>query len=203
MSAEFLVTALIVVLIPGTGVIFTLAMGLQRGFLAAVAAAFGCTLGIVPAVLVSIIGLSALLHTSSMAFQAIRILGVIYLLYMAWNIFRDDGALNLNATTAPAVYSRIALDAFLINILNPKLSLFFLAFLPQFVVADAHDTTAQLLELAAVFMLMTFAVFVVYGLLAASARERLLERPAAIRWIRRSFAGTFAFLGLKLAVTDR
>ena len=85
MSIEFLITSLIVVASPGTGVLVTLAAGLSRGTRAAVVAAFGCTLGIVPHMLAAITGLAALLHTSALAFQAVKYAGVAYLLYMAWS----------------------------------------------------------------------------------------------------------------------
>ena len=133
MSIEFLLTSLVVVLMPGTGVIYTLAIGLGRGFKASVAAAFGCTLGIVPAALASIVGLAAILHTSALAFQLIKYLGVIYLFYMAWMMFKDRGAMEVTEDRTPTGYMRVAVNGTMLNVLNPKLSLFFLAFLPQFV----------------------------------------------------------------------
>ncbi|MCT4607787.1 MAG: LysE family translocator [Pelagimonas sp.] len=202
MGIEFLLTSLVVVLLPGTGVIFTLATGLGAGFRASVAAAFGCTLGILPAAVASIVGLAAVLHTSALAFTVIKYLGVAYLFYMAWSILRDGGTLDLKADQTRRSYRRIALSAMLINILNPKLSLFFLAFLPQFVAPEATNPTAQLVLLAGVFMGMTFAVFVIYGAFAAAARDHIIRRPAVMAWIRRSFAGTFGVLGAKLALSD-
>ena len=203
MSIEFLVTALVVVLMPGTGVIYTLAIGLGRGFRAAILAAFGCTLGILPSVAASIVGLAALLHTSALAFQAVKLLGVLYLLYMAFRMLREEGALTVHENGEPAGALRIVRDGILLNVLNPKLSLFFLAFLPQFVPADAADPTGLFLALALVFMAMTFAVFVVYGALASLARDRVVSRPGVMRWLRRGFAGAFALLGLRLALAER
>ena len=205
MSIEFLLTSLVVVLIPGTGVIYTLAVGLGRGFRASVAAALGCTLGIVPAAAASVVGLAALLHTSAVAFQALKLLGVLYLFYMAWGILRERGALAIGESDTPARWERIAVTGMLINVLNPKLSLFFLAFLPQFVTTEATQATAELVWLAAVFMGMTFVVFVVfvgYGACAARARDAIVRRPAVMTWIRRSFAAAFALLGLRLALSD-
>lgn len=203
MSIEFLVTALVVVLMPGTGVIYTLAIGLGRGFRAAILAAFGCTLGILPSVAASIVGLAALLHTSALAFQAVKLLGVLYLLYMAFRMLREEGAFTVHENGEPAGALRIVRDGILLNVLNPKLSLFFLAFLPQFVPADAAGATGLFLALALVFMAMTFAVFVVYGALASLARDRVVSRPGVMRWLRRGFAGAFALLGLRLALAER
>lgn len=202
MSFEFLLTSLVVVLLPGTGVIYTLAVGLGRGFWPSVAAAFGCTLGIVPAALASIVGLSALLHTSAVAFLVIQYLGVAYLFYMAWSILREGGAMDVQEDKNRHGIFKIALTGTLINVLNPKLSLFFLAFLPQFVVADSGSATAQLVLLAAVFMAMTFAVFVVYGAFAALARDYVIRRPSVLAWIKRGFAGAFGFLGARLALSN-
>ena len=201
MSLEFLLTSLIVVLLPGTGVVYTLAIGLGRGFKASVAAAFGCTFGIVPAAVASIVGLAALLHTSALAFQIIKYLGVLYLFYMAWSILKDGGAMDVSEERSKKSLGKIAVTGTLINVLNPKLSLFFLAFLPQFVFAEAANATEQLVLLAVVFMAMTFVVFVGYGAFAASARDYVIRRPTVMRWIKRCFASAFGFLGAKLALS--
>ncbi|NOC92072.1 LysE family transporter [Ruegeria sp. HKCCD6228] len=202
MSLEFFVTSLIVVLLPGTGVIYTLAVGLGRGFRASLAAAFGCTLGIVPAALASIIGLAALLHTSAVAFQLIKYLGVLYLFYMAWGILKDGGAMDVAAEKSAKSDFGIAVTGTLINVLNPKLSLFFLAFLPQFLPANAANAGIELAKLALAFMAMTFVVFVGYGACAALARDYVIRRPAVMAWIKRCFATAFGALGAKLALSD-
>ena len=200
MSPEFLVTALVVVLAPGTGVIFTLATGLTQGRIAAVAAAFGCTVGIVPAMLAAILGLAALLHASALAFQIVKFAGVAFLLYLAWSTLRASGPMTAAPTEDRRGLLGIAVKATLINVLNPKLSVFFLAFLPQFLSGNPASATREMLLLGGVFMALTFVVFVAYGVFAAVARDRVLESPAALRWIRRVFALTFAGLGLRLAM---
>lgn len=202
MSLEFLLTSFIVVLLPGTGVLYTMAIGLGRGFRASVAAALGCTFGIVPAAVASIVGLAAVFHTSAMAFLMVKYLGVAYLLYMAWNILKDDGLLSVEENTKPQTNLRTAINGTLLNVLNPKLSLFFLAFLPQFVPAEHNGSLPYMAYLAAVFMLMTFLVFVLYGLFASAARSYVIEQPTIMLCIRRLFAGMFGLLGLKLALSD-
>lgn len=204
MSAEFLIVALIVVATPGTGMIYTVAAGLARGGKASVLAAFGCTLGIVPHMLAAITGLAALLHASALAFDIVKYAGVVYLLWMAWQTWRDKGALSLTAGgNARQGFLAVTVEAVAINLLNPKLSIFFFAFLPQFVAADAPGAVGQMLAMSAVFMAMTFAVFALYGLFAAAVRDRILTRPAVLAWMRRGFAATFALLGAKLALTER
>ena len=203
MSIDFLVTSLIIVVSPGTGVLFTLAAGLSRGSRASVVAAFGCTLGIVPHMAAAIMGLAALLHTSALAFQTLKYLGVAYLLYMAWSALREHGALKIEREVGTRSAMQVVTSAILINILNPKLSIFFVAFLPQFVSAGEPHPLPRMLELSAVFMLMTFVVFVGYGLFAASIRTHIVSRPRILTWMRRTFAGAFVALGAKLALADR
>jgi threonine/homoserine/homoserine lactone efflux protein len=201
-SFEFLLTSLIVVVSPGTGVLYTLAAGLSRGARASVVAAFGCTLGIVPHMAAAITGLAALLHTSALAFQALKYLGVAYLLYMAWSTLRERGALKV-AAIGPRSAAQVIVSGILINILNPKLSIFFFAFLPLFVSADEPQALARMLELSAVFMLLTFVIFVGYGLFAAAVRNHVIARPRVLAWMRRTFAAAFVALGAKLALAER
>jgi threonine/homoserine/homoserine lactone efflux protein len=205
MSTAFLLTSLIVVASPGTGVLYTLAVALTKGSRMSIAAAFGCTLGILPAMLAAIVGLAAVLHTSALAFAALKYCGVAYLLYMAWQTLRERGALSVEGKDDADARSaaRVVLTGFLINILNPKLSIFFLAFLPQFIAADAAHPLALMLELSVTFMAMTFAVFVLYGLFAAAVRDRVVSRPRVMAWLRRAFAGGFALLGARLALAER
>jgi threonine/homoserine/homoserine lactone efflux protein len=199
MSLSFLLTSLIVVVSPGTGVLYTLAVALTRGSRASVAAAFGCTLGILPHMAAAMLGLAAVLHTSAVAFSALKWCGVAYLLYMAWQTLRERGALAIDGRIDEAKQRRVVVTGFLINILNPKLSIFFLAFLPQFIAAGETHPLARMLELSAVFMLMTWVVFVIYGLFAALVRDRVVSRPNVMTWLRRAFA----LLGARLALADR
>ena len=203
MSWEFLLTALIVVVSPGTGVLYTLATGLARGGKASAVAAFGCTLGIVPHMAAAILGLAALLHTSAIAFQTLKYAGVAYLLWMAWMTLKETGALSIERQTDARSNLQVIVHAVLINILNPKLTIFFFAFLPQFVPADTSDGLPLMLELSAVFMLLTFVVFVGYGLFAAAIRTHVISRPKVLAWMRRTFAAAFVMLGAKLALTER
>jgi len=204
-SAQFLVTALVVVLVPGTGVLYTIATGLGRGSAASVWAAAGCTLGIVPHLAAASLGLAALLHTSALLFQAVKVAGVAYLLWLAWQAVRSGGALAVqaNPATGPATARAglaIARRGALINILNPKLSIFFLALLPPFLSGSPDAAQAEMALLGGIFMAMTFAVFVVYGAFAATARQMVLSSDRAMRWVNRSVALIFAALAGRLAL---
>jgi threonine/homoserine/homoserine lactone efflux protein len=203
MSISFLLTSLIVIASPGTGVLYTLAAALTKGSRASIAAAFGCTLGIVPHMSAAMLGLAAVLHTSALAFAALKWLGVLYLMVMAWQALRERGALAVDARLDGRSAKRVIVTGFLINILNPKLSIFFLAFLPQFIAANESHPLMRMLQLSAAFMAMTFAVFAVYGLFAASVRDRIVTRPKVMTWLRRAFAGGFAALGARLAFAER
>lgn len=203
MNLEFLTVSLLVVASPGTGAAVTIATGLSRGTRTATVAALGCTLGIVPHMLAAVTGLAALLHASSLAFEAVKFAGVAYLLYLAWMTWREQGVLTIEPDGAARSDRQVIQHAVLVNLLNPKLSMFFLAFLPQFIAPDEVTPTLAMLQLSAIFMAMTFAVFALYGAFAARMREQVLGSPTAMAWLRRSFAATFVALGAKLALTQR
>ena len=199
-SAHFLLTALVVVLAPGTGVIYTLAVALGQGQRAAILAALGCTFGIVPHLMAATLGLAAVLHTSALLFQIVKFAGVAYLLYLAWQSLRSGGALSVTAESTHQPGLAIARRGALINILNPKLSIFFLALLPPFLSGAPATATFEMVLLGAIFMAMTFVVFVLYGSFASLARSHILTRPGTMGWLNRGFAAIFASLGLRLAL---
>jgi threonine/homoserine/homoserine lactone efflux protein len=203
MSSEFLLTSLIIVASPGTGAIYTIAAGLTRGSRASVLAAFACTLGIVPHLIAAMMGLAALLHASALAYEIVKYAGVAYLLWMAWQTLREQGALTVETSADARSGLRVLVDGVLINVLNPKLSIFFVAFLPQFITAGEPSPLLRMLELSGVFMAMTFVVFALYGLFAAAMRDKVISRPAVMTWMRRTFAAAFVGLGAKLALTER
>lgn len=202
-SLDFLITSLIVVLIPGTGVVFTVSTGVILGKRASLFAALGCTAGIVPHLLATVLGLAAVLHTSALAFQVLKFAGVAYLAYLAYATWRDKAAFAIDRPPAATSPGSLVVKAFLLNILNPKLSIFFLAFLPQFIAPNAASPLLQLLTLSGVFMAMTFIVFVIYGLLANAFRSAVIDSPRVQAWLRRSFAAAFAGLGANLAFSDK
>jgi threonine/homoserine/homoserine lactone efflux protein len=203
MTLAFLLTSLIVVATPGTGALYTVATGLSNGTRASLVAAVGCTLGIVPHMLAAVTGLAAILHSSAVAFQALKYLGVAYLLYLAWMTWRDDSELvATTGDTEPPGSLRIIWTAVAVNVLNPKLTLFFFAFLPQFV-DSTRPVFTQMLSLSGVFMGLTFVVFALYGTFAAAVRTHVIRRPRVVTWMRRTFAATYVALAARMAVTSR
>ncbi len=203
MSLEFWITTLIVVASPGTGAVYTIATGLGRGARASILAAFACTLGIIPHLVAAMLGLAAVLHASAVLFDAVKYLGVAYLLWMAWQVLQDQGAMKIDSDTTPRSAWRVIVDGIALNLLNPKLSIFFVAFLPQFTDKSATQPLVDLLALSAAFMAVTFIVFALYGLFAAAMRDHVISRPSVMVWMRRSFAAAFGGLAARLALTER
>lgn len=203
MSIEFLLTSLVVIILPGTGVVLTLAAALSRGFAWSAMTAFACTIAILPHAAAAILGLAALLHASALAFEVVKFAGVGYLLYLGWQTLREQGAMTINPDAPRASATRTFVVAMGANALNPKLSVFFLAFLPQFVSPQSTAPALEMAALAAVFMGLTFAVFVVYGALASLLRQRVLSSARIMAWLRRSFAAAFGLLAVRLALAER
>lgn len=203
MTWSFLLTALVVCLIPGTGALFTLAAALGRGARAGLLAAFACTLGTLPHLVAGVTGLAAVLHASGVAFEIVKYAGVAYLLWVAWSTWRDTGALAVSEGGSEAGWRSVIVSGIGVNLLNPKLTIFFFAFLPQFVPAGTDRSLAWMLGLGAVFVVMTFVVFAGYALAAAAVRDQVLARPRVLRRIRRAFAASFVVLGGRLALESR
>ena len=201
-NAEFLLASLIVVLIPGTGVIYTITTGLTLKWRASIAAAIGCTLGIVPHILASILGLSALLNMSAQVFSALKIAGAMYLLYLAWNMWREAGTLEINKKNTGFSITQIVIKAIAINLLNPKLTIFFFAFLPLFVSKDSASPTLEMVTLSAVFMGMTFLIFALYGILASGISAYLINSSRAVKRLQQAFAAAIAIFAVKLALSE-
>ena len=200
---EFVLTSLVVILVPGTGVIYTITTGITQNRGASLAAAFGCTLGILPHILACILGLSAILHMSAQIFSAIKLAGAAYLFYLAWNMWREAGTLQFDQKNSETSTRQIILKAIAINLLNPKLTIFFFSFLPQFISKDAASATGEMVLMSAVFMILTFLVFVLYGLLASSVRTYLMRSSRAVKRVQQAFALAIAGFAVKLALSEK
>jgi len=201
-NPEFLLASLVVVLVPGTGVIYTITTGLTLKWRASIAAAIGCTLGIVPHILASILGLSALLNMSAQVFSALKIAGAVYLLYLAWNMWREAGTLEINQKSTGSSVTQIVIKAITINLLNPKLTIFFFAFLPLFVSKDSASPTLEMIILSTVFMGMTFLIFALYGILASGISAYLINSSGAVKRLQQAFAAVLAIFAVKLALSE-
>ena len=204
MSVEFLLTSLVVALIPGTGVVYTISSSIGGGWRRGLFASIGCTLGIFPHILAAMLGLSAVMQAGAVVFEVVRWAGVAYLVFMGLSMIRNAGALPLddqNARTGPM--GLVVRRGILLNILNPKLTVFFFAFLPQFLDASPGLLDAKLIWLGGVFMLVTLAVFAVYAFASAAVRDLVLAAPVARRWVERALGAFLIGFAAKLAFTDR
>ena len=202
-NPEFLLASLIVVLIPGTGVVYTITTGLTLKWRASLAAAVGCTLGIVPHILASILGLSALLNMSAQVFSAVKWAGALYLLYLAWNMWREAGTLEIQKKSTESSFRNIILKAIAINLLNPKLTIFFFAFLPLFISKDSSSPTLEMILLSAVFMGITLMVFALYGILASGISAYLANSAKAVKRLQQAFAVILAGFAVRLALSEK
>ncbi len=205
MSVEFLLTSLVVVLILGTGVVYTVSSSIGGGWRRGLYAAIGCTLGIVPHMLAAMLGLSGIMQAGSAAFEVVRWAGVAYLVYMGASMIREVGGLQLDQDQSAAVdpMGVVVWRGILLNLLNPKLTMFFFAFLPQFLDTPPGLLDPRLVWLGGIFMLMTLAVFVLYAWASATVRERVLAAPSVLRWFQRSLGAVLIALAARLALTDR
>lgn len=203
MNIDFLLTSLIVIATPGTGVLYTIARGLSHGVRIGVIAALGCTLGIIPHMLAAVIGLAAVFNTSPIAFDFVKYAGVGFLIYIALRTLKESGPLQIDDKSEACSSLKIILSAIVLNLLNPKLPIFFLAFLPQFVDMNDSHPTSHMLSLSAIFMLITFIVFALYGTFAAFVRSHILSAPNILQWMRITFASGFVGLAVKLAASHR
>jgi len=204
MSIEFLLTSLVVVLIPGTGVVYTVSSSISGGWRRGLFAAVGCTLGIVPHILAALLGLSAIMQTGAVVFEVVRWAGVAYLIFIGISMIHNAGTLPLDdGDVSDDTMNRVIWRGILLNILNPKLTVFFFAFLPQFLDAPPGLLDAKLVGLGGVFMLMTLAVFAIYALVSAAVRDLVLAAPVVRKWLERTLGAFLIGFAAKLAFTDR
>jgi threonine/homoserine/homoserine lactone efflux protein len=204
MSVEFLLTSLVVAAIPGTGVVYTVSSSIGGGWRRGLFAAIGCTLGIVPHILAAMLGLSAIMQAGSVVFEAVRWAGVAYLVFMGVSMIREGGTLQLDdQDDQHGSMGLVVWRSIVLNLLNPKLTMFFFAFLPQFLNTPPGLLDLRLIGLGGIFMLMTLAVFAVYAYASATVRDRVLGAPVILRWVKRSLGALLIGLAARLAVTDR
>lgn len=204
MSPEFWITTVALCITPGTGVVMTVVASLAHGRRAGLVTALGCTLAVVPHMLAAVVGVAALFARDERAFAVLKWAGVAYLLWMAWGTLRERGSLRLDAQVPLGSDVQVVGRAVLANTLNPKLSVFFFAFLPQFVDGGAGQGVAlPMLGLGLLFVLVTGVTMLGYALAAASVRRHVVGRAAVMTWLRRVVGASFVALGVRLALAQR
>lgn len=199
----FLTASVALSLAPGPDNLFVVAQGVSRGRRPAVAAAWGMCSGITVHTTAAALGLSALLYSSSLAFQVVKYAGALYLLYLAYAALRDSGTPLTAAGSTIVPLTALFRRGFFMNVLNPKVALFFVAFLPQFVAPDAGDAGLQMFALGLIFMAQAAVVFTIIAVGAGAVGHYLLQRPGAARALSWMAAAVFASLALRLALVRR
>lgn len=200
MDLSFLMTSIVITATPGAGALFTIAAGISRGARAGMIAAIGCTLGIVPHLVLALTGVAVVVSTNRALFEALRWLGVGYMLSLAWGMWRDERGFAAGEGSVQPRATRVIREAVLVNLLNPKLTIFFFVFLPMFVGGSASAAPLQLAGLGAAFMVITLVIFGVYGVAAARLGRFVTARPRINRLLGRGFAVTFVVLAGLLAI---
>lgn len=201
-SISFILTSLVVILIPGTGVIYTVSTGLSSNRKYCIVAAIGCTLGIIPHLIASILGISAIMHTSATIFKVVKYIGVIYLVYLGYGLIKSRDMIVLDEKREKVHSLRIIGKGVLLNLLNPKLTLFFLSFIPQYLVPSKYGYTTQMIILSLIFMGMTLLVFILYGVLANSFKHFIKNSRRVTERIQQSFGLIMIGFAAKLAISD-
>lgn len=199
----FVVTSIAVILMPGPAMVFVISNGLTRGPKPSISAALGTTTGVFFHMFCAAFGLAVILKTSAIAFTVVKVAGAAYLVYLAIKTLmsKDPLANQLDESSKPG--NSIFWQGIFINILNPKLSIFFLAFLPQFIDPALSSATYQTLALGMIFIAMTILIFIGYGLFASLLRKKVLNSPRILKAIKWCFASVFLALGLRLALSEK
>lgn len=195
----FLGASVLLTLAPGPDNTFVIAQGLSRGRKAAVITALGMCSGVSVHTTAAALGISAVLYSSAWAFTVLKYAGAAYLLYLAYKAVREHGIHLKQSDRSPVRSWQLFRRGFIMNVLNPKVGLFFLAFLPQFVSRDSGRIPMQMLLLGFIFMAQAVLIFSAIGLLSGSAGDLILKRPRLSKYFAWLSAGIFASLGLRLA----
>ena len=204
--ALFGVSGLLLNIMPGPDSLLIMTRSATQGWRAGSAAALGIGTGTFVHIVAAALGLSAILATSAAAFTGVKLLGAAYILYLAVGMLlskRSDGAAAQPLTVAPLPLRRIYAQGILTNVLNPKVALFFLAFVPQFIDANAPHKALAFLFLGAIFNINGMLWCHALALFTTQARARLKPNPAVTQWLNRATGGLFVWLGVKLALAKQ
>lgn len=199
----FVAASVALTLLPGPDIIFVLTQSISRGKLAGMATASGLCTGLLFHTSAAAMGVSAILYRSALAFSILKYAGAVYLLYLAFKALKEGEALISSNASEERNISLLYRRGIFMNLLNPKVSLFFLAFLPQFVNLEAGNVPSQMIFLGIVFLVQALIVFFLVSVLAGYISIRILERPGIGKYVNRAKAGIFSVIGLELALSSR
>ena len=199
----FSFATLLVVIAPGPGMLFVISRGLANGRKAGVISALGTSTGIAIHILAAAFGLSLIIYATEVGFQIMKWVGGLYLLFLAWKAFTHRQGLLIDSDKSDTSHTSLFWQGILVNALNPKVALFFMAFIPQFVKPASWSIPVQTIVLGSIFMVFTVIIFIVYGVSASMIRKWVIERPRVHKVIDWTTGSLFVFLGIRLALSNR
>ncbi len=200
----FVLASFLLCLAPGPDNIYVLTQGITKGKKAAIITTLGLVTGLIVHTSAAAFGISVIFQTSQVAFDIVKYLGAIYLLYIAYKIFKHrNEPLDLDVKSSKQQMKSLYFKGFIMNVLNPKVSIFFLAFLPQFVDTNVPNVSMQVILLGFIFMVITIVVFSTIGILGNLLSSRLMQNPNIIKYMNILTSFILVSLGLKLALTQR
>ena len=194
----FFFATLLVVIAPGPGMLFVISRSIAGGRKAGIVSALGASAGIAVHILAAGFGLSLILIATETGFRIMKWVGGIYLIFLAWKAFTHRQALTLESGKDDTGHTSVFWQGLLVNALNPKVALFFIAFIPQFVNPASGSVSVQMMVLGTIFMVLTVIIFSAYGISAAIIRRWLIERPRVNRLIDWATGSLFVFLGIRM-----
>jgi len=197
---SFVAASLVILLIPGPGVAYVVARSLSQGPVAAVASALGLSLGVLVHVAAAVVGLSAIIAGSALLFTFIKFIGAAYLIYLGITVLRSGIAPIHVGTVTCHPWSHLVRDGIVVSATNPKIAIFSMAFLPQFISADAAGAVSQIIVLGAVYAALALVTDTAYGIFASAIRNLLIGNRIAQIWISRLGGGLLVALGVNTAL---
>lgn len=199
----FIAVSMLLTIAPGPDILYVITQSITRGKRAGIATALGLSTGLIVHTTAAAFGVSAILQQSAIAFTILKYAGAIYLFFLAWKAFQEKEHLLSDKPVQNKGTGSLYRQGIYMNILNPKVGLFFLAFLPQFVNSNAGNSSEQMVLLGILFMLQTIIIFSTVATFAGIFSNKILSRPNIAKYINYVKCSVFALIGIKLVLTDR
>ena len=201
--AYFITASVALTILPGPDILFVLTQSISGGKMAGIATASGLCTGVLFHTTAAALGVSAILYKSALAFTILKYAGAVYLLYLAFKTLKEGDRLLFSGDAGESDFSLLYRRGIFMNLLNPKVSLFFLAFLPQFVNTNVGNVSFQMVFLGVVFLIQALVVFFLVSVFSGYIGVRIMDRPGVGRYVNRAKAGIFSVIGLELAFSSR
>ena len=199
----FIAASWALIIAPGPDMLYVITRGMAHGRRAGILSAIGVICGILVHTTAAAFGLTLIFQTSAYAFLVVKYLGAIYLIYLGIKAWRDKNVFRFQPSSSPVSFHRLFWQGVLSNVLNPKIAIFFLAFLPQFVDKTASQVTLQLIVLGLTFAILGLGFLLVVGYSSGAIGSWITRRPGYTQFLGRLSGGILIGLGVRLALTER